>query len=190
MGFWATLTGRVKSQPAVLDQLFALQLATDILTAECGFTPVGVASICCRAVNGPTFNNVLRDVRIWLNRDSEMAPMEVTDDPHGFTWIVIRRSPEQFQSLITDMHTASLKLANGGFGPQLLCSLTKFQDRDKRCLGIVYLYKHGTFYPFAPLAGQTRDNALELRVRDVANGGLPLEPDLGNWFPVWDAPGM
>lgn len=190
MGFWGVLTGRAKPQPAVIDPLFALQLAANILITECGFRPTGVASICFRAVDGAIFNKTLHGVRVWLDRDTGMVPVEVADDPHGFTWIVIRRPPDQFQPLIEDMHTASMKLANGGFGPQLLCSLTKFQDSDEHCLGIVYLYKQGTFYPFAPIADQTRDNNLELRVREVVDGGLPFEPDLRSWFPVWDAPGL
>ncbi|GAB2930649.1 hypothetical protein GCM10027075_33880 [Streptomyces heilongjiangensis] len=55
-----------------------------------------------------------------------------------------------------------------------------------------YLYKRGTFYPFAPLPGGAgrRDNALELRVRAVLAEDLRIEPDLGRWFPVWGAPGL
>lgn len=190
MGFWGVLTGRGKPQPAVLEPLFALQHAADILAAEFGFMPAGVASICFRAVDEESFNNSLRDVRARLDRDAEMPQTETAGDPHGYTWIVVRRPPDQFQPLVADMYTASLELANSGFGPQLLCSLTKFQDRDKRCLALVYMYKRGTFYPFAALADQTRDNGLELRVRDVVRGGLPFEGDLKNWFPVWDAPGL
>jgi hypothetical protein len=56
----------------------------------------------------------------------------------------------------------------------------------------VYLFKAGTFYPFAPLPGadQQRDNVLELQVRDLLQGELPMEKDLSRWFAVWDAPGL
>lgn len=59
-------------------------------------------------------------------------------------------------------------------------------------VGLVYLYKRGTFYPFAPLPGEAdrRDNALELRVRAVLAEDLRIEPDLGRWFPLWGAPGL
>lgn len=82
-----------------------------------------------------------------------------------------------------------------GFGPQLLCSLAGFRAADPddgRRLALVYLYKRGTFYPFAPLpgAGQRRDNALELQVRGALSGDLGIEQDLGRWFPVWGAPGL
>jgi hypothetical protein len=54
----------------------------------------------------------------------------------------------------------------------------------------VYLYKRGTFYPFAPAGGQKRDTELELRLRGMLEGELPVESDLGRWFPIWDAPGL
>ncbi|MGW5640631.1 PspA-associated protein PspAB, partial [Streptomyces sp. NPDC003832] len=61
-----------------------------------------------------------------------------------------------------------------------------------RCWVREYLYKRGTFYPFAPLPGegQRRDNALELRVRAALGDDLRMEEDLGRWFPVWGAPGL
>jgi hypothetical protein len=55
---------------------------------------------------------------------------------------------------------------------------------------LVYLYKRGTFYPFAPQDGERRDNALELQVKGVIGDDLKWEPDLARWFPVWGAPGL
>jgi len=81
-------------------------------------------------------------------------------------------------------------LAGGGFGPQLLCTLVGFTDDRHRKLGLVYLYKRGTFYPFAPLPGEKRDNALELQVRGQVGADLKIESDLSRWFPVWGAPGL
>ena len=46
------------------------------------------------------------------------------------------------------------------------------------------------FYPFAPLDGERRDNALELQVRGQIGSDLKIEPDLSRWFPVWGAPGL
>jgi hypothetical protein len=55
---------------------------------------------------------------------------------------------------------------------------------------MVYLYKRGTFYPFAPVAADDRDNVLELQVRDALKGELPVESELTRWFAVWGAPGL
>ena len=64
-----------------------------------------------------------------------------------------------------------------------------FRDAGGRSVGLVYLYKQGTFYPFAP-SGTSRDNLLELQVRDHLAGELPMEPDLQRWMAVWGAPGL
>ena len=37
---------------------------------------------------------------------------------------------------------------------------------------------------------QTRDNLLEISVRDQLQGELPMETDLSRWFALWGAPGL
>ena len=81
-------------------------------------------------------------------------------------------------------------LQDHGFAPTLLCSLVGFEAPGDRPVGLVYLYKRGTFYPFAPSAEQQRDYTLELQVRSAVGSDLPVEPDLSRWFPVWGAPGL
>ncbi|WP_373864617.1 PspA-associated protein PspAB [Nocardia vaccinii] len=53
---------------------------------------------------------------------------------------------------------------------------------------MVYLFKRGTIYPFAPTGDTHRDNTLELQVRTALSSELPIEPDLERWFPLWNAP--
>ncbi len=55
-------------------------------------------------------------------------------------------------------------------------------------LYLVYLYKRGSFYPFAPDGKEHRDNELELRMRSMLADDLKMEPDLSRWFPLWDLP--
>ena len=55
---------------------------------------------------------------------------------------------------------------------------------------MVYLFKQGSFYPFAPADGQTRDTVLELQIRDLLRDELAVEKDLTRWFPIWGAPGL
>ncbi|PPI99517.1 hypothetical protein C5E51_36150 [Nocardia nova] len=61
-------------------------------------------------------------------------------------------------------------------------------DTPPHRLGLVYLFKRGTIYPFAPAGEQRRDNTLELQVRAAVSGELPIEAELERWFPLWDAP--
>ena len=67
-----------------------------------------------------------------------------------------------------------------------------FTDATGRALALVYLYKRGTFFPFAPVAagGRQRDNLLELQVRDLLAGEIAVEKDLTKWLALWGAPGL
>jgi hypothetical protein len=95
--------------------------------------------------------------------------------------------------LCTGLHAVYTTLVEQGFGPGLLCSVVPFVAADSqggRHVGLVYLYKQGTFYPFAPSGPQTRNNLLELQVRDTLTGELPMEQDLSRWLAIWGAPGL
>ena len=65
----------------------------------------------------------------------------------------MHHSTDDIEGLVTDLHAVNYSLEGGGFGPQLLCTILGFTDQAKQPLGLVYLYKRGTFYPFAPEAG-------------------------------------
>lgn len=124
--------------------------------------------------------------------DPAGEPVTFHEDGYGYTWLEARHAPDDLAGLVNDVHAVNTALVGAGFGPQLLCSLVGFRDARSRPLGLVYLYKRGTFYPFAPVpgGGQRRDNALELQLRALLAQDLRLEEDLARWFPVWGAPGL
>jgi len=190
VGFLDTLLGRTKPVQPNLDALFALPTAAITLQAAMGFTPTGTGSVCFRAAEGRAFHDIESDVRQLLSMGQDATPVEVAGDSYGFTWLVCRHKNDDIEGLVTDLHAVNTSLAEGGFGPQLLCTLVGLTDGSRRKLGIVYLYKRGTFYPFAPQDGEHRDNALELEVRGNVGADLKIEPDLSRWFPVWGAPGL
>ena len=194
MGFLDTLFGRTKPVQPKLDDLFALPSAAITLQAATGFTPTGSGSVCFRAVEGKTFSDIQAEVRELLDMDAGKPggglPVEVTKDEYGFTWLVSSHLSDETDALVTDLHAVNSALVDNGFGPQLLCTLVAFRDEEERRLALVYLYKRGTFYPFAPTSGQRRDNALELQVKGAVQEDLKIEQDLSKWFPVWGAPGL
>ena len=113
-------------------------------------------------------------------------------DEYGFTWLTVRADPEDTAGLVTDLHAVNSALEAQGFGTGLLCSTVGFRDDNAVLAYLVYLYKQGTFYAFAPQPGeaQVRDNLLEISVRDQLAGELPMESDLSRWFALWGAPGL
>jgi hypothetical protein len=190
VGFLDTLLGRTKPVQPNLDALFSLPTAAITLQAAMGFNPTGTGSVCFRAAEGRAFTDIEAEVRELLSMGEDAGQVEVTGDSYGFTWLVCKHSSDDMESLVTDLHAVNTSLADGGFGPQLLCTLVGFTGSSGRKLGIVYLYKRGTFYPFAPQTGERRDNALELEVRGNVGADLKIETDLSRWFPVWGAPGL
>jgi hypothetical protein len=193
VGFLDTLLGRTKPVQPNLDALFALPSAAVTLQAGTGFTPTGTGSVCFRPVEGKAFADVEKDVRELLDMSGAKGgalPVEMTTDSYGFTWLVSSHMSSELEELVTDLHAVNSSLTDNGFGPQLLCTLVAFRDEAHRRLALIYLYKRGTFYPFAPLDGERRDNALELQVRSAIGSDLKFEPDMSRWFPVWGAPGL
>lgn len=194
MGLLDTILGRSKPVRPDLDQLFAVPSAALTLQAATGFVPTGLGSVCFAGVEGGTFARIQQDVRELLDADTASGgvPVEFSRDSYGYTWLLARQPAEDTASLVNDLHAVNTLLQDGGFGPQLLCSLISFRDERERPLALVYLYKRGTFYPFAPVpgSGEKRDNELELQVRAALGDDLRVEKDLARWFPVWGAPGL
>jgi len=191
MGFMDTVLGRRKPAQPNLDSLFALPSAAITLQVDLDMTPTGRGSVAFRAPEGRAFADVQREIQELLDVDAG-PPVEIVGDEFGFTWILVMSDPADLSSVATDLHVVNSSLVAAGFGPQLLCSLASFHDPLDRPLALVYLYKRGTFYPFAPEsgAGERRDNILELRVRDMLARELPFEPEVSRWFAVWGAPGL
>ena len=190
MGFWDVVTGRTRPKQANLDALFLVPSAAITLQTAAGLVPTGAGSVCYRAAAGAAFQQTQDDVVALLNDDPDAPDVQTSRDEFGYTWLVAHRDPSDTAGLCTDLHAVNTALEEQGFGPGLLCSVIPFADPSGRRVGLVYLYKQGTFYPFAPTGPQSRDNLLEISVRDHLAGELPMEADLGRWMALWGAPGL
>jgi len=195
MGLWDVITGRSKPKQAKLDTLFAVPDAALTLQTSMGLVATGDGAVCYRAAAGPGFAGAQQEALALLRATPEAPRVTTTEDSYGYTWLEIDHDPvdptnPDMSGLCTDLHAVNTLLEEGGYGPGLLCSLIPFRGEDGRRLGLVYLYKQGTFYPFAPTGPQSRDNLLEISVRDALRTDLPVEQDLGRWMAVWGAPGL
>ena len=180
-----TILGRTRAVPADLDRLFALPSAAVTLEAALGLTSTGTAGVCFKPADGAAFDSTGEELLALLGLDH--TPARVVDDRYGYRWVVLTSSASE--DLVGAAHLVNATLADRGFGPQLLCSAFAFAKPDRTTpVLLVYLYKRGTFYPFAPSGPQTRDTQLELSVRAALGTDLPVEADLTRWFALWDAP--
>lgn len=195
MGFWDVITGRTRPKQANLDALFAVPTAALTMQTSLGLVPTGDGAVCYRAAAGAGFAGTQNDI-VELLGASEGAPKVTTSvDEFGFTWLSVDHESldpanPDITGLVTDLHAVNTTLEMNGFGPGLLCSLIAFEGADGRSVGLIYLYKQGTFYPFVPTGPQQRDNLLEINIRSAIEGDLPVEKDLSRWLAVWGAPGL
>lgn len=192
MGLFDALLGRTKPVPANLDALFALPSAAIALEAATGLAPTGVGAVCIKPAEDAAFAVAQTEVTALLRLDDDTA-VDQTRDDFGYLWTTARTGADRLADVVTALHAANTTYERAGFGPALLCSLLGFAgdlDGRRASVGLVYLYKRGTTYPFAPLGGEKRDTALELRVRAALGEDVRVEPDLSRWFPVWGAPGL
>ena len=206
MGLFDTLLGRSKPVKANLDALFALPSAAVTLQSAAGLISSGSAGVCWKPPAGQSAEDLEKEIGELLDLPDESsatatgAPAATktsvgnftqSEDSYGYRWLLLQ-DPD-IEDLVTRVHLANSTLTDGGWGPQLLCSVFGFTPQagatpDAKPFFLVYLFKRGTFYPFAPLPKERRDNELELRIQAVVGKDLPFETDLSRWFPLWDSP--
>jgi hypothetical protein len=186
--FLDALLGRSRPKQPKLDALFGVTGATITLEASAGMRPTGQAAVCFKPASGQGFAAASEELHGLLDLAVAEAgsTLEISDDRYGYRWAVL--GDPDTEDLVTTVHLVNSTLEQHGFGPQLLCSVFGFADPGGRRCHLVYLYKRGSFYPFAPLDGERRDNELELRVRAALGGDLPIEPELARWFALWGLP--
>ena len=193
MGFLDGLLGRRKPTRPNLDALFALPTAAISMQVSMDLVPTGQGAVAFRAAEGRAFADVEAEVTALLEAGGG-PKVRLESDSYGYTWLVVSTDPPDLSAVVTDLHAVNVTLTENGFGPQLLCTLVPFRDPRGGLVALVYLYKRGTFYPFAPQdsvsqGNERRDSVRELQVRDLLRGEIPWEEDLSRWFPVWGAPG-
>lgn len=188
MGFLDTLLGRTKPVKANLDALFALPTAALTLQTAGGLVSSGHAGVCWKPPSGQGAQDLQAEVAQLVGDGFTQ-----TLDSFGYGWLLL--SEPQLDDLVTQAHMANTTLTEAGWGPQLLCSVFGFVPEpgaaaDARPFTLVYLYKRGTFYPFAPVdtKKERRDTELEFRIRSMLGVDLPVETDVARWFPMWDMP--
>lgn len=113
------------------------------------------------------------------------------EDAFGYRWLLL--DDTDVSDLVSRVHLVNSLLSENGWGPQLLCSVFGVvpgpsSDTTEHPFFLVYLFKRGSFYPFAPTGNERRDSELELRIRSIVGSDLPFEQDLSRWFPMWDLP--
>ena len=87
---------------------------------------------------------------------------------------------------MTNIQMVCQTLIEQGFGTQLLAAVYRF--KGDAVVFWIYNFKLGSYYPFVPQSGQTRDTPREFRLRSLMEKELPIEKDEAKWYPMWGMP--
>lgn len=167
------------------EDLFEITTAQITLETN-GFETVDRAGLCFSNVESVDFESVVRDVEDLLEMSAEenQATSRVIDDDYGYKWVLI--SDALFDDVVTDVHMVADTLIEEGYENYLLCAVFAFEaDRE---IYVIYNFKRGTWYPFAPTGSAGRDEAQEDELRDLVGSELDLEPDPDREYPLWGIP--
>ncbi len=188
MGFLDILGGKRRLRQPSDDRLFAMSTAVVTMESQ-GFHPVGRAAIVFQPLGTADFDAIVKEMSELLHATGEETgtTIESRDDAFGYRFMVL--ADPEFEDLVVGLNAVSSALRDGGYGDRILCALFPFRDEQDRPVHWIYNVKRATFYPMVPGPGkQTRDNERELRLKAQMERELPIEQDLGRWFPLWDVP--
>ena len=148
----------------------------------------GEAGLLFKEGSGETTLTTDEDIKELVDFGADDT-VSLTKDDLGFQWLIIK-DPD-LGNLVTKIHAANTSMVEHGLGPRLLCAVFGFVPKTppgEGAVRLVYLFKTGTFYPFAPTGPNQRNNELELRVRSFVGSDLPIEKDLTKWMALWNLP--
>lgn len=203
MGFLDAIFGGTRLSRPRTERFFALATAGITLEEQLGWKHGGRAGLCLKPVTTGDFQRTkseLTDLMRLAARDTATT-VEVVKDEYGYLWIVL--ADPDFEDLVNLVHMAAQTIQEHGYGGQLLSAIFRFSHLESQFpVYLIYNYKRGSFYPFAPMQTtkpepkmfpsptivEARDNSLELRVGAVMERELPMEKDLTRWYPLWDCP--
>jgi len=184
MGFLDTLLGRSKLPKPKPDRLFAMSTAYVTLNSSLNLSSEG-AGICFKPMEASRFKNTELEIEQLLAQSCKETKTQykLKKDSYGYLWVIL--TDPDFEDLVGTLYMVSDTLIENDFGEQLLCAVFKFRDESE--VYWIYNFKQAAFYPFAP-KGKQRDSSYEFRLRSVMEKELPVEKEVGRWYPLWDIP--
>lgn len=160
------------------------------LDVECSLKSAGAGAAIFKPLSAGDFGQAERDADELLQGvlQGSGSQLERKTDSFGFDWAIVR-DPE-LEDQVAAVHALASELEARGFGAQLLAAAFRFAAaEDSRPVYWIYGFKTGTWWPFVPTGEkQERDNARELELKAKLEHELPIEPDLGRWLGLFDAP--
>jgi hypothetical protein len=186
MGFLDSILGKSNLPESKTEKLFAISTAAVTMDANLGLKSDGAAAICFKPMESSAYDSTRKEIEDLLKISTKETGSQysVQKDEYNYLWVVLKDI--DFDDLVTNIQMVSQTLTDEGFGTQLLCAVFRFKGTST--VYWIYNFKQGSYYPFVPIGGQKRDNALEFRLRSVMDREMPVEKDTERWYPLWGMP--
>jgi hypothetical protein len=186
MGVLDTLLGKPRLPKATGDNLFAISTARVTMDTQLNLKASPAAALCFKPIESSRYDEARTEIEDLLRLSSREtgSTYRLVTDEYRFTWVILE-DPD-FEDLVTGIHLVSQTLIERGFGTYLLCAVFRFGNANPSYW--VYNFKQGRYYPFVPAPGRTRDTTTEFRMRSLLEKELPVEKDMGMWYPLWGIP--
>jgi hypothetical protein len=184
----ALLGGKRKLKAPASDRLFAMTTAQVTLETGLGLKHRTVAGLAFQAVPTADFKEMVGEAEELLQSQAgdTGTTIETSSDEYGYRWIVLR--DDDFEDLVVAINMVASTMETSGYGDRLLAAVFAFEE-EGRPIYFIYNYKRGSFYPFVPAPGaKQRNNEREFQLKAQIGNELPIEPELGRWFPLWEIP--
>lgn len=180
------LLGTTRLPRADTDRLFAISTATVTMQTSLDLKPSGKAALCFKPIESSRYEAARTEIEELLQYSCKETGSicRLETDTYRFTWVVLE-DPD-FEDLVAGIHLVSQTLIERGFGPYLLCAVYAFDGTER--VYWIYNFKQGSYYPFVPRTGTTRDPAYEFRLRSLMERELPIEKEVERWYPLWGIP--
>ena len=181
-----SLLGNTSLPRASLEKLFAISNASISMESVLDLKPSPIAGISFKPIESSRYDTARREIEELLTYSTKEtnSTFRIETDEFRFIWVILE-DPD-FEDLIAGIHLVSQTLIEKGLGAYLLCAIFRFGDGNP--VYWVYNFKQGLYYPFIPIAGKTRDSANELRIKALLEQEIPIEKDMGLWYPLWGIP--
>lgn len=186
MGFLDTLFGKTRLPKATVDNLFALSAASVTMDSQLNLKPSSAAGLCFKPIESSQYEAARTEIEelLQLSGKETGTMYRLVTDEYRFTWVIL--GDPDFEDLVTGVHLVSETLIERGFGAYLLCAVFRFGN--EKPVYWVFNFKQGHYYPFVPAPGKTRDTITEFRMRSLLEKEIPVEKDMGMWYPLWGIP--
>jgi PspA associated protein B len=180
------LFGKISLPKATIDNLFAISTARITMQSEMNLNPSSAAGLCFKPLESARYDAARTEIEelLQLSSGETGTTYRISTDEFRFTWVVLE-DPD-FDDLVTGLHMVSETLIERGYGTYLLCAIFRFEGAKP--VYWIYNFKQGRYYPFVPLPDKKRDNAMEFRMKSLLERELPVEKEVGMWYPLWGIP--